>query len=191
MRFVETSLSGVFLIEIEPMGDSRGFFARNFCAREFAANKLNPRLAQASVSFSALKATLRGLHFQSHPAMEDKIVRCLHGALYDVIVDIRPGSPTFGRWAGYELSDRNNLQIYIPQGFAHGFQTLTDNVSISYYISQFYEPERARGIRWNDPQVAISWPLPPTEQSPRDRSLPFLEDIDTTELMPFPERPGQ
>jgi dTDP-4-dehydrorhamnose 3,5-epimerase len=185
MRFSDTALPGVKLIAMESVGDSRGHFARTFCAREFAAQGLNPEIAQASVSFNARKGTLRGLHFQCNPAMEDKLVRCIRGAIFDVMVDIRTGSPTFGRWVAYDLTEDNSLQLYAPKGFAHGFQALTDNVMVSYHIAQFYEPARSTGVRWDDPDVGISWPLPPVEQSPRDLTLPRLKEIDPTQLMSF------
>lgn len=187
MRFEATSLPGVTLIRSQPIGDSRGHFVRTFCAREMVAHGLNPDLAQASQSFNVKRGTLRGLHFQARPVMEDKLVRCIRGAIFDVMVDIRPGSPTFGNWVGYELSEENQRQLYAPRGFAHGFQTLTDDCTVSYYIAQFYEPAKASGIRFDDPDIGVKWPLPPVEQSPRDLGLPFLRDMDRELLMPFEE----
>jgi dTDP-4-dehydrorhamnose 3,5-epimerase len=185
MQFIDTGLAGCKLIQMNTRGDSRGYFVRTFCAREFEAAGLNAFLAQASYSFSQRRGTLRGLHFQAHPSMEDKLVRCARGAIFDVAVDVRPGSPTYGRWLGYELSEANHLQLYIPQGFAHGFQTLADDCVVSYQMSQFYEPERTAGLRWDDPDIGVAWPLTPTDQSPRDLQLPRLAEIDPTTLRPF------
>jgi dTDP-4-dehydrorhamnose 3,5-epimerase len=188
MRFIETALPGVTLIEFAPIVDTRGYFVRTFCAREFAAHDLNPDVAEACLSFNAMRGTLRGLHFQSHPAMEDKLVRCARGRMFDVMVDIRLGSPTFGRWVGYELSEDNNLQLYAAKGFAHGFQALTDDVLVSYQMAQVYEAERSAGILWDDPDIGVAWPLPPERLSPRDQTLPLLKDIAHELLMPFAER---
>jgi dTDP-4-dehydrorhamnose 3,5-epimerase len=185
MEFLETPLRGCTLIRMNPLGDDRGYFVRTFCGREFSAQGLNPTVAQTSSSFSARRGTLRGLHFQAHPVMEDKLVRCVRGAIFDVMVDIRPGSPTFGRWVAYELSDSNHLQLYASQGFAHGFQTLSDNCVVVYQMSQFYEAEKTAGLRWDDPDIGVAWPLAPTEQSPRDLDLPRLSAIDPALLLPF------
>lgn len=188
MKFHRTAIPDVILIETEPVGDARGHFVRTFCAREMEAHGINPILAQASQSFNAEKGTLRGLHFQSHPFMEDKLVRCVQGSIFDVMVDLRPGSPTFGKWVGYELSPTNNLQLFSPRGFAHGFQALTENVTVSYHIGQFYEPGQAAGVRFDDPQIGISWPLAPTALSPRDLALPSLADLDTALLLHYEPR---
>lgn len=182
MEFHRTELDGCTLIRMAPHGDERGFFVRTFCADEFAAQGLNPALAQASYSYTARRGTIRGLHFQAAPALEDKLVRCVRGAILDVMVDIRPLSPTFGRWVGYELSESNHLQIHAVQGFAHGFQALTDDCIVAYHIAQFYEPTKTAGVRWNDPQVGVDWPLPPVDQSARDLGLPLLADIDRETL---------
>lgn len=187
MEFLPTGLDGCSLIRMKPVGDARGFFVRTFCAREFEEAGLNPFLAQASYSFNARKGTLRGLHFQAHPAMEDKLVRCVRGAILDVMVDIRPGSPTFGKHFACELSQDNHLQLYSGRGFAHGFQALTDDCMVAYQIAQFYEADKSAGIRWNDPQIAIEWPLAPADQSPRDLQLPFLADVDPEMLIGFDE----
>lgn len=187
MKFHETRLSGCWLIEIEPVGDRRGFFARTFCARAFAERGLPDRFVQTSHSFNAGKGTLRGLHFQNHPMMEDKLVRCLRGAIFDVMVDLRVGSPTFGAWIGYELTEDDNRQLFAPKGFAHGFQTLSDNAVVGYQISPHYEAACANGLLWNDPQVGVDWPLPPAEQSERDLGLPLLSDLDLSLLIPFAE----
>lgn len=185
MKFQPTVLPGCALIEMQRLGDDRGYFARTFCAREFAENGLNPNLAQASISYNLHKGTLRGLHFQDHPAMEDKLVRCLKGAIFDVMVDIRPGSPTYGRWYGTELTESNNRQLYAAAGFAHGFQTLADDTIVGYHLAQFYEPDKTGGVRWNDPKIAITWPLPPMNQSQRDLELPLLAEIDRARLLSF------
>jgi len=185
MRFLPTDLPGCHLIELEPIGDARGYFARTFCAREFAAAGLNPGLAQASISFNKDAGTLRGLHFQAHPAMEDKLVRCLKGSIFDVMVDIRPGSPSFGRWFGTTLSESNNRMLYGAAGFAHGFQTLTEDTIVAYHIAQFYEGDKTAGLRWNDPTLGIDWPLAPVNQSPRDLALPLLSELDPARLLPF------
>ena len=157
---------------------------RSFCAREFAEHGLNASVAQTSLSCNAEKGTLRGLHFQSHPAMEDKLVSCLRGAIFDVMVDLRPSSPTFGRWHGTELSETDHLQLWSSKGFADGFQTLTDDCLVAYTIAQFYEPERSAGVRWDDPDIAVAWPLPPVNQSPRDLALPLLKSLDHSLLAP-------
>jgi dTDP-4-dehydrorhamnose 3,5-epimerase len=185
MEFIETALSGCHLIRMTPAGDERGYFVRTFCAREFAQYGLNPNIAQASYSYNKKRGTLRGLHFQSAPQMEDKLVRCVRGAIFDVMVDIRPGSPTFGKWVGYELTESNGLQIHSIRGFAHGFQTLTDDCVVAYNISEFYDADTATGIRWNDPDIRVAWPLSPSDQSLRDLTLPNLIDISKDNLMPL------
>ena len=189
MEFSETSLSGVTLIRTVPASDERGYFARSFCAREFDAFHLNSRIAQASYSFNKKSGTLRGLHFQSGSAAEDKLVSCIRGAIFDVMVDIRRGSPTFGRWVGFELTESNHLQLHARRGFAHGFQTLTDDCLVAYHISQFHQPEASAGIRWNDPGVAICWPRPVLEMSERDSALPHLTDVAPSLLPRFDESP--
>lgn len=185
MKFHETTLPGCHLIELQQVGDERGYFARTFCAQEFAAHGLNPQLAQASISYNRDKGTLRGMHFQRHPAMEDKLVRCIKGAIFDVMVDLRPGSQTYAKWFGIELTEANNLQLYGAAGFAHGFQTLTDDTIVAYHIAQFYEADKTAGVRWDDPRIGVEWPLEPISQSPRDLALPLLEAIDPITLMPF------
>lgn len=185
MEYIETELPGCRVIRTNPVGDERGFFVRTFCAREFSDNGLDPCVAQASYSFNRRRGTLRGLHFQASPAMEDKLVRCMRGAIFDVMVDIRPSSPTFGRWFGCELSESNHLQLHSVRGFAHGFQTLTDDCLVAYHISQFYEAGKAAGIRWDDRQIGVAWPMPPVDLSPRDRALPLLRDVDAALLLGF------
>ena len=173
MNFLETRLSGAFVIEITPIADERGFFARSWCEREFAEHGLNPRLVQCNLSFNAKKGTLRGMHYQVAPYGEAKVVRCIRGAIYDVILDLRPDSPTYCQWVGVELSADNRRMLAIPEGFAHGFQTLEANTEILYQMSEFYHPESARGVRWNDPLFDIHWPET-TERilAPKDTQYP-------------------
>jgi len=185
MIFEALDLPGAYKITLEAVEDERGAFARTFCAREMERHGLTASLAQASQSYNIKRGTLRGLHFQSHPAMEDKIIRCVKGAIFDVLVDIRPGSPGFGRWFGCELSEGNNVQLYAPKGFAHGFQTLRDETMVLYHIAQFYEPERTAGIRHDDPDIGVNWPLPPVNVSARDAALPRLADINRSDLLYF------
>jgi len=156
--FSETQLKGVYLIDPENVRDERGFFARTFCQEEFKAHGLNPHIAQCSTSFNRKKGTLRGMHYQAAPCEEAKLVRCISGAIYDVALDLRPESPTFKRWVAVELSAENRKMLYIPEGCAHGFQTLVDNTEVFYQISEFYRPETARGVRWDDPAFGIKWP---------------------------------
>lgn len=159
MKFTRTPLPGVFLIEPEPMEDERGFFARTFCAQEFARHGLNPHLSQCSVSYNCRAGTLRGMHWQAEPHAEAKLIRCTQGAIYDVALDLRPYSPTFKRWFAAELSAVNRHMLYIPEGCAHGFQTLTDDCEVCYQISAPYVPEAAQGVRWDDAAFGIEWPL--------------------------------
>jgi dTDP-4-dehydrorhamnose 3,5-epimerase len=156
--FTETTLRGAFVIAPELQRDERGFFARMFCRDEFLRYGLNPDLAQCSVSFNAKKGTLRGLHYQVKPFEETKLVRCTRGAIYDVLVDIRPESPTYRRWTSIELTQENRTAVYIPEGFAHGFQTLTNECEVLYCISQVFKPDYACGILWDDPTLGIAWP---------------------------------
>lgn len=172
MKFTATPLAGAWLVDLEPHGDARGFFARMFCAREFAARGLATQFVQFSTSMNALSHTLRGMHFQLPPHDETKLVRCLVGALYDVIVDLRPGSPTLGQSFGAELSAANRRMMYVPKGFAHGFLTLAPNTEILYFIDAFYAQESARGVRWNDSALAIGWPAEPVLVSDRDAAYP-------------------
>jgi dTDP-4-dehydrorhamnose 3,5-epimerase len=172
MIFTETPLKDAFVIDLEKLEDERGFFARCWCQREFESMGLNPRLAQCSISRTKDKGTLRGMHYQTQPFEEAKVVRCIRGSIYDVIVDIRPDSPTYRGWFGISLSADDHRSVYAPEGFAHGFATLEDDVEILYQISQFYAPEHARGFRWNDPLFAIQWPIEPCFMSERDRTYP-------------------
>jgi dTDP-4-dehydrorhamnose 3,5-epimerase len=177
MRFSETGLSGVRLVEPIPAHDERGSFARTFCAREYAEHGLETCFVQHSISCSRLRGTLRGLHFQRKPHAEVKIVTCLKGSIRDVIVDLRSGSPTYCRWEAFDLTAKNRRQLYIPEGFAHGFQSLCDDVEVGYLISAFYEPGAATGVRYNDPAFGVDWPLPPSAMSEKDRTWPdFRQD---------------
>lgn len=175
MIFTPTPLAGAWLVDLEKRGDARGFFARVFCEREFAAAGLETRFVQVNNSLSARRGTLRGLHYQLPPAAEVKLVRCLRGALWDVIVDLRPDSPTFRRWFGAELSAENRRMMYVPRGFAHAILTLADDTEALYMVSAFYAPEQERGVRWNDPSIGIEWPLTPVEISPKDAAWPDLD----------------
>lgn len=159
MIFTETKLKGAFLIDIEPREDERGFFARSWCEDEFAKYGLNTRVVQCNISFNKKRGTLRGMHYQSEPFPEAKLARCTAGAIYDVILDLRPNSPTFKQWVSVELTAENRRALYIPEGFAHGFQTLEDNTEVFYQMSEFYHPECARGVRWDDPAFGIEWPI--------------------------------
>jgi dTDP-4-dehydrorhamnose 3,5-epimerase len=173
--FTELSLRGVFLIELKPSTDERGFFARTFSVSEFAEHGLNPAIAQCSVSFNDRRGTLRGMHYQAEPYGEAKLVRCTQGAIYDVALDLRPDSETYRRWCAVELTAENRRMLYIPDGVAHGFQTLADRSEVLYQISRSYEPRAARGVRWDDPVLGINWPEAPQVISERDRSYPNLE----------------
>jgi dTDP-4-dehydrorhamnose 3,5-epimerase len=171
MIFTETPLAGAYLIDLEKHGDERGFFARAFCEREFADHGLVTHFAQANNSLSAHKATLRGMHYQLAPKAETKVVRCLRGALYDMILDVRKGSPTFGQSFGAELTAENRRMMYVPKGFAHGILTLADDTEVFYFVDESYAPQYERGIRWNDPKFAIRWPVQPAVISAKDRDF--------------------
>jgi dTDP-4-dehydrorhamnose 3,5-epimerase len=172
MIFNASTLEGAYVIALEPMEDSRGFFARSFCVEEFEAHGLNPRVAQCNVSFNRRKGTLRGMHWQVHPRAEAKLVRVTRGAIHDVIVDLRHGSPTHLKPFGVDLTAENGWMLYIPEGFAHGFQTLAENTEVFYQMSELYAPEHARGARWNDEAFGIQWPLPDRIMSDRDQAWP-------------------
>lgn len=172
MRFTQTALPGVHLIEVEATLDERGLFGRTWCADEARAHGLCPFFAQFSVSFNRVRGTLRGLHFQLAPHAETKLVRCTAGAILDVVVDLRKGSPTFSRWIACELTADNRKALYVPEGCAHGFQTLTDGAEVFYQITPSYEPGASSGVRWNDPAFGIQWPEGPRILSERDRSWP-------------------
>jgi dTDP-4-dehydrorhamnose 3,5-epimerase len=176
MIFTETSLKGSFIIDLEIKEDERGFFARSWCQREFETHGLNTRLVQCNVSFNKKKGTLRGMHYQVAPHEEAKLVRCTMGSLYDVIVDLRSESPTYMRYFGVVLSAANRRALYIPERFAHGFQTLEDNTEVFYQMSEFYAPECARGFRWDDPAFGIAWPEPVRVISQKDLAYPNYVD---------------
>ena len=174
MKFIETKLKGAYVIEIEPISDNRGFFARSWCQQEFSDRGLNPNLVQCNISFNTKKGTLRGVHYQAKPHEEAKLVRCSRGSIYDVIIDIRADSSTFKQWFAVELGADNCKMLYIPKGFAHGFLTLEDNTEIFYQMSDFYHSDAAKGIRWDDPSFAIQWHV--TNQliiSAKDLSYPL------------------
>lgn len=172
MKFEETPLRGAFLIDLEPRGDDRGFFARAFCAKEFEAHGLETRIVQANVSRNVKKGTLRGMHYQRPPKAEVKMVRCVTGAVFDVIVDLRPSSPTYLRWFGIELTRESGRMLYVPHGFAHGYQALTDDSDVLYLVSEFYAPDHEAAVRWDDPAFGIRWPIADPLLSPKDRALP-------------------
>lgn len=172
MRFIATELAGAYVVEPEKMEDERGFFARLWCADEFRKRGLESNLAQVSISYNRLRGTVRGMHYQAPPHEETKLIRCTAGAVHDVIIDLRADSPTFGKWHATELSVRNRRLLYVPRGFAHGFQGLEDDTEVQYMISVAYYPEAARGVRWDDPAFRIRWPLPVSSISERDLSFP-------------------
>jgi dTDP-4-dehydrorhamnose 3,5-epimerase len=177
MTFHKTELAGLVLIEPAAASDSRGYFLRTFCAESFAANSLNTVWTQTNLSYTARRGTLRGLHFQRDPASEIKLIQCLSGHILDVIVDLRKGSSTYGKWLSFELSEENHRILYVPGGFAHGFQCLEDNCRVSYMMSEPYVPELAAGVRWNDPDLAITWAIPDPHVSQRDTELPLLSEL--------------
>jgi dTDP-4-dehydrorhamnose 3,5-epimerase len=173
MIFTPTELDGAYVIDLERREDERGFFARAWCEDEFAAHGLSTRIAQCNVSFNHRRSTLRGLHYQAAPHAEVKVIRCTRGAIYDVIVDLRPDSPTRTRWLGFELSAENQRMLYVPEGFAHGYQTLADDTETFYLVSAAYAPEAEGGVRWDDPAFAVRWPDPEGAlMSEKDRMWP-------------------
>ena len=172
MIFTETNLSGAFLVEINRIEDERGYFGRSFCRKEFMDNGLMSEMVQTNVSFNKTKGTLRGFHYQTSPYEEAKLVRCTRGAIYDVIVDLRRGSPTYLQWFGIQLTEENTKMLYAPEQFAHAFITLEDNTSVNYQVNQFYTPGAEAGIRWNDPAIDIQWPIEPEIISDKDRHWP-------------------
>lgn len=176
MKFVPTGLDGAYVIELEKREDDRGFFARAFCVNELGAMGLESTIVQVNNSASRYKGTMRGMHYQLAPKAEVKIVRCIRGALFDVIVDLREGSPTFLKWFGTELSAANRNAMYVPKGFAHGFVTLEDDTEAFCLVTEFYAPDRERGIRFDDPALNIQWPIPPTVVSDKDRSHPDFDE---------------
>jgi dTDP-4-dehydrorhamnose 3,5-epimerase len=172
MEFVPLLLSGAYLVELKPVHDERGFFARTWCTDEFKKRGLSTKLAQCAISYNGRRGTLRGMHYQAEPYAEAKLVRCSAGAIYDVIVDLRQGSATYRQWLAVELTAANHKMIYIPEGFAHGFQTLADDSEVFYQISEPYVSECARGVRWDDPVFRIKWPIADPIISDRDRNFP-------------------
>jgi dTDP-4-dehydrorhamnose 3,5-epimerase len=170
MIFTETELKGAYVVEMEPIRDDRGFFSRTWCRKKFAEQGLNSDLVQCGISFNNRKGTLRGMHFQAKPHQEAKVVRCTSGAICDVIIDLRKDSVTFMRWIAVELSAENRKMLYIPEGIAHGFLTLVDDTEVFYQMSDFFAPEFARGVRWNDPCFLVRWPAPVKVVSPTDQN---------------------
>jgi len=159
MNFIETEIKDLFVVELNKIGDERGFFARTWCEKEFADKNLTSKMLQANTSYSKEKGTLRGLHYQVSPHEEAKLMRCIKGAIFDVAVDLRPDSKTYKKWFGIELTESNRKMLFIPEGFAHGYQTLVENTEAFYMSSAFYAPEAERGLRWNDPAIGINWPV--------------------------------
>jgi len=176
MTFREMKLPGVFEVHMDLKPDERGVFARSWCQKEFENSGLNPKLVQCSISYNTRCGTLRGVHYQAPPFSEAKLVRCTKGEIFDVVVDLRPDSPTFRDWVGMVLNDENRHMIYVPEGCAHGFLTLRDETEVFYQMSEFYSAESARGVRWNDPAFQIVWPGPVRVMSERDRAYPNFDD---------------
>jgi dTDP-4-dehydrorhamnose 3,5-epimerase len=178
MRFQETELRGAFVIDLDPFRDERGFFARAFCQNEFREHGLKPVIAQANIAYNYRRGTLRGMHFQYPPAAETKLVRCTKGAISDIIVDLRPESPTFLRHLTVELSEDNHKALYVPERFAHGYQTLRDDTETSYQVGEFYAPLEEGGLKFDDPALGLDWPLPVTVISEKDQRFPPFETIE-------------
>ena len=174
MRFTETAIRGAFIVDLEPHADDRGFFSRAFCAREFAEHGMTTTISQVNTSFNHRRGTLRGLHYQDEPAPEAKLVRCVSGAIFDVLVDMRPGSPTYLQHVSVELTAANRRQLFIPELCAAGYQTLADDTEVTYQVSEFYTPETERGMRYDDPVLGIDWPLPVSAISTKDAAWPLL-----------------
>jgi len=177
MKFSQTTLAGLWLIELELREDERGFLARTFCENEFAAHGLNTRWPQCNLTLTKKRGMVRGMHWQAEPKPEIKLIRCAGGAIHDVIVDVRHDSPTFGKWEAFELSGANRRTLYVPGGFAHGFQCMVDNTEVFYQMSEVYMPELARGLRWNDPGLGIKWPISEAILSERDQKLPLFGSL--------------
>jgi len=178
MIFIDTKLAGACIVDLEPHGDDRGFIARAFWQREFEARGLNSRIAQTNISFNRRKGTIRGLHFQFPPAAESKFVRCGHGAILDVIVDLRPESPTYLQHVAVELTAGNRRALYVPERFAHGYQVLQADTETTYYVGEFYTPALESGLRYADPRLAIAWPLPAADVSSKDQQWGLLADVE-------------
>ena len=180
MIFTKTALAGATIVDVERREDARGYFCRSYCEREFEANGLPARMVQTNLSLTHRAGTLRGMHFQLAPHAEDKLVRCVRGAIWDAIVDLRPESPTYCQWTGVELSESSDRMLLVPKGFAHGFVTLTDEAAVTYQVSEFYTPQVESGARHDDPAFAIEWPVPVLNMSDKDRSWPdFVRQGDT------------
>lgn len=176
MIITEAAIQGVYIIDLDLKQDERGGFARTFCVKEFEAHGLKPTVVQCNLSFNYQRGTLRGMHYQLAPATETKLIRCIQGAVYDVIIDLRPESSTYLSHVGVELTADNRRALYVPEMFAHGYQTLTDNAEVMYQVSEFYTPGYERGLRYNDPKLGINWPLTVTHLSPKDASWPLLDE---------------
>ncbi|QOZ10444.1 dTDP-4-dehydrorhamnose 3,5-epimerase [Bradyrhizobium sp. CCBAU 51765] len=179
MIITETKLKGAYIIDIERREDSRGFFARAFCQREFRALGLNPIIAQANIASNVRRGTLRGMHFQFPPAAETKLVRCTRGTILDIIVDLRPESPTYLQHVAVELNELNQRALYVPERFAHGYQTLVDNTDTSYQVGEFYTPEAESGLMYNDPRLGLTWPLPVSVISEKDQRFRLLNEVES------------
>jgi len=177
--FTETKLKGAFIIDLERREDPRGFFARAFCQNEFKAHGLKPVIAQANIAFNLKKGTVRGMHFQFPPAAETKLVRCTRGAILDIIVDLRPESATFLQWVAVDLNEENQRALYVPERFAHGYQTLRDHTDTSYQVGEFYTPAAEGGLMYNDPRLGLKWPMPPTVISEKDQKFPSLDQVES------------
>ena len=175
MKIIKTKLTGLYIIDLEPKADSRGYFVRVFAREEFKKKDVNFNIVHINESKTLKKGTIRGLHFQKRPKQEDKIIRCLKGKVFDVAVDLRKNSKSYGQWLGQVLSENNNKLLLVPKGFAHGFQALTDNCIIQYYVSEYYSPPHEQGIRWNDPLINIEWPISKPTLSEKDNSWPYLK----------------
>jgi dTDP-4-dehydrorhamnose 3,5-epimerase len=172
MKFQTTDINDVFIVELDKREDERGFFARGFCQREFEEHGLIPQVVQANISYNKYKGTLRGMHYQAAPFEETKFIRCTKGSIYDAIIDMRPDSPTYLKWVGVELTDKNYKMLYVPRNFAHGFQTLEDDTEVMYLVSEFYAPQSERGVRYNDPAFNVMWPLEVSQISAKDAVWP-------------------
>src|SRR5689334_6072358 len=179
MKFIETNLKGAYVLELEKREDSRGFFARSFCQREFADHGLKPVIAQSNVAFNVGKGTLRGMHFQYPPAPETKLVRCTRGAILDIIVDLRPESPTYLQHVAVELSEDNGRALFVPERFAHGYQVLRDKTETSYQVGEFYTPGTEGGLMYNDPRLGLKWPLPVSVMSDKDKGWQLLAEQES------------
>ena len=178
MNFIETNLAGAFVIDVERREDSRGFFGRVFCQREFYDRGLKPVIAQANIAFNAKRGTMRGMHFQYPPRAESKLVRCTRGAILDIIVDLRPESPTYLKHVSVELSQDNYRALFVPERFAHGYQCLTDHTETTYHVGEFYTPDAEGGLMYNDPRLGLKWPLPVTSISPKDAKWKLLDEVE-------------